>query len=70
MILYFREDGLSSVDIKSETDTLRPDSPEGPESLLNSKSFSLIIESKIIIKGCSNKNLNSKFCIEGFIHSY
>eukprot|EP00090_Calanus_glacialis_P030064 TRINITY_DN4832_c0_g1_i1.p1 TRINITY_DN4832_c0_g1~~TRINITY_DN4832_c0_g1_i1.p1 ORF type:complete len:469 (-),score=47.87 TRINITY_DN4832_c0_g1_i1:419-1825(-) len=33
----YREDGVSSVDIKSETDTLRPDSPEGPESLLNSK---------------------------------
>ena len=32
----YREDGLSSVDIKSETDTLRPDSPDG-EGGLNSE---------------------------------
>ena len=34
---FFREDGMSSVDIKSETDSLRPDSPKCQDSLLNSK---------------------------------
>ena len=38
MIRYRREDGMSSVDIKSETDSLRPDSPKTGEALLSSKS--------------------------------
>jgi len=32
----YREDGMSSVDIKSETDSLRPDSPKTGEALLSS----------------------------------
>jgi len=31
----YREDGMSSVDIKSETDSLRPDSPKCQDNLLN-----------------------------------
>ena len=32
-----REDGMSSVDIKSETDSLRPDSPKCGDTLLSSE---------------------------------
>ena len=35
---------MSSVDIKSETDSLRPDSPKNGEALLSSKSPQTLLE--------------------------
>lgn len=41
---HYREDGMSSVDIKSETDSLRPDSPKPGDGLLSSKSAHFRLE--------------------------